>query len=782
MDLPGNVLSEYKCLTVLKECIKLKSLGQARRAYTYFMLLTLEPAIVVQEHLVLVFAKLGSLDDALYVFNRLLRRTAFSWTAMISGFTDYDQAYDAIGMYQHMLKEGVEPDRFTFISLFKACGSIGDLKQGKELHFEAQRLDFASNTFVSNTLISMYGKCGGVVEAEDVFHGLTIHSVVSWTAMITVYVENNQAEKGLLLFRQMQKEGMSPNDQTFVGAIQACGILAEMEDVSNKDGEATKAMSLELGKALHVEAWRGGFSSDAYIVTTLVSMYGKCGTLLEAEATFSTLAKHNVASWTAMISAYVENGHGEKALLVYRQMQEEGVSPNEHTLVCALQACDTLKSSDGVVGEANKSRPWEIGQALHADAHTRSFASREVLGNALVSMYGKYGVIKEAEHVFIGLSQRSVISWTAMLSAYVDQGKPERALQTYKQMHEAGAYPNQQTLVMAIQACDTFAENDEASTGTHREQSSVSICLKICQSLHVDAERIGLASDVFVGSALLSIYAKCGAFSQAKEVFCTLPRQDTGSWNAMLSAFVEHDRGEMALHLYRHMLEEKVTLDSITFMNVLQACNKICILNLCREVHFIIVSTSNDSNVLLTSSLIHTYGSCSSMQDGETTLVEMPQPDAVSWNACVASYAEAGDCEASSHILEAMLLACMRPDGITFASLLSASNHGGLVAEGREYFECMHEDYGLNPDFKHFAGVIDLLGRAGDFKRLENVLWGLPKPPDLAIWLSLLGSCYKHNNMDLGNFALLNAMKLQSNMVLTFDCMPSLSSDIALEV
>ncbi|KAI5059976.1 hypothetical protein GOP47_0024396 [Adiantum capillus-veneris] len=689
---------------------------------------------IFQEHLVLGFAKLGGLDDALFVFNRLVRRTAFSWTAMITGSADYDQGYQAIDMYQCMLMEGVEPDRFTFISLFKACGIIGYLKQGKELHLEAQRMDLASNTFVSNTLISMYGKCGGVAEAEDVFYRITIRSVVSWTAMIAVYVENNQAEK-------------------------------EMEDVSNIDGEFIKTMSLDLGKALHVEAWRAGFSSDAYIVTTLVSMYGKCGAIAEAEATFSALAKHNVPSWTAMISVYVENSHGEKALLVYRQMQEEGASPNEHTLVCALQACDTLTGTDGLGGQGKKSRSWEIGQALHADAHTRGFASGEVLGNALVSMYGRYGVVKEAEHVFTGLRQRNVISWTAMLSAYVDQGKPERALQTYLQMYEEGTYPNRQTLVMALQACDTLAESNDASTLTQHQQSSASICLNICQSLHVDAERTGLASDVFVGSALLSIYANCGAFSQAKEVFYTLPQYDTGSWNAMLSAFVERDGGEMALHLYRCMLEEDMTLDNITFMNVLQACNKVCILQLCREVHFSIVSTANDFNLLLVSSLIHTYGSCSSMPDAETTLVGMPRPDAVSWNACIASYAEAGNCEASSQILEAMLLACMQPDGITFAAILSACNHGGLV-EGTEYFESMRESYGLNPDFKHFAGVLDLLGRAGDFKRLENVLLRLPKQPDLAIWLSLLGSCYKHSNMELGRFALLNAVRLQSNIVL----------------
>eukprot|EP00250_Pteridium_aquilinum_P023928 c27960_g1_i1 orf=3-386(+) len=127
--------------------------------------------------------------------------------------------------------------------------------------------------------------------------------------MISVYVENNQGEKGLRLYRQMQAEGVSPNDQTFVCAIQACGTLAEIENACNVDGKVTKVMSLELGQALHVDAWRAGFSLDVYVATTLISMYGKCGAIVEAESTFSRLPMHNVASWTAMVSAYVEHGH-----------------------------------------------------------------------------------------------------------------------------------------------------------------------------------------------------------------------------------------------------------------------------------------------------------------------------------------------------------------------------------------------------------------------------------------------------------------------------------------
>lgn len=761
MEMPGSVFSEHKCLTFLKECIKLKALTQARRLHAHIFLLISEPSILLQEHLVLTFAKLGGLDDALYMFNRLLRQTVFSWTAVISGYADYGQAYEAIHMYEHMLKEGVEPDRFTFISLFQACGSIGNLELGKELHLEAQRQDFSSNIFVSNTLISMYGKCGGIAEAEDVFYGLTFRSVVSWTAMISVYVENNQAEKSLRLYRQMQAEGVSPNDQTFVGAMQACGFLAEMESACNVDGKVTEMMALELGQALHVDAWRAGFSSDIYVATTLISMYGKCGAISEAETTFTRLSKHNVASCTAMISAYAELGHGEKALLVYKQMQEQGIKPNEHTLVCTLQACDALTNKDGLVGQANKARSWEICKALHADAHTKSFASGEFLGNTLVSMYGKHGIIKEAEDVFVGLHQRSVVSWTAMLSAYVEQGKPEKALQTYKQMHEEGSDPNPQTLVMALQACGTLAEI-ENPTDVGQQLSIRNMCLEICQSLHVDAQKTGFASDVFVGSALLSMYAKFRALSQAKEVFRTLPRYDTGSWNAMLSAYVEQDQGKKALQLYKRMLEDQVTLDGLTFISVLQACNETCNLKICMQVHFSILSSGHDSDVSIASSLIHTYGKCASMLDAEATLFGMPQPDSVSCNACIASYAGEGNCEASWHNFEEMLLASLQPDGITFASILSTCNHAGFVKEGIEYFVCMGEDYSLNPDLMHFAAVIDLLGRAGDFKRLENVLWRLPMQPDLAIWLCLLGACYKHGNMELGKLAFDNAANLEA--------------------
>ncbi|KAH7436508.1 hypothetical protein KP509_05G023100 [Ceratopteris richardii] len=503
-------------------------------------------------------------------------------------------------------------------------------------------------------------------------------------------------------------------------------------------------------------------------------MYGKCGAIADAEMTFNnTSVKHNVASWTALISAYAECGHGEKALLAYRQMQDEGVRPNEQSLVCALQV---LTASNSVLGQSKKAKSWEIGQALHADAYTKSFASEELLGNVLVSMYGKHGVIEEAESVFTGLSQRSIVSWTAMLSAYVEQGEPERALQAYNQLQEDGYHPNEQTMVIALQACGMLAGNDYASLFIQQKQNS-SMCLEICQSLHTDAERKCLVSDVFVSCALLNAYSKCGVLLRAQEVFCAQPCYDTASWNAMIAAHVEHNQGPIGLQLYGQMLDKGKMVDAVTLMNALQACNKACILEACRDLHFVIVSSGHDLSLLLVSSLIHVYGSCSSISDAESTHDGVTQADVVLWNACIASYAEAGSCEACSQNLENMVLADMQPDGITFASVISSCNHTGFVHEGTEYFKCMLSEYRLNPDLKHYAAIIDLLGRAGDFKRLENVLWRLPRQPDLTIWLCVLGSCYKHGNFKLGRFVLYNALGLESKIACAYNCAPGLAKN-----
>ncbi|MCO5581395.1 hypothetical protein L7F22_035279 [Adiantum nelumboides] len=647
----------YLCL--LRTCILQQALPQAMQIHAHLVNHKADLTGVVGDYVVVALAKCGGVELARQVSASLPRRTVFSWTSMISAYTDAGLAHEALNMYQLMLEDGVEPDHYTFVSLLKACGSLPDLERGKQLHHEAQRMGFASDVFVGNTLVSMYGKCGDVLKAENVFSGLLVHDDVACNAMLSVYVEQGCTSKVLQLYRQMQDRGINGNELTLGITIQACHTLAEEVDAP----EYIKKMAFEIGRALHHDARNMGFNSSAFVANMLVSLYGKCGMVPEAEAVFCMLPTRDAQFWTIMLSVYVEQLQGKKALQFYKHMLFNDMHSDSYMLVTALQACSNLSEKnigpflDGLSAEEVG---LEIGMALHQDARWHGFTPYVYVATALLTMYGKFGRLVEAEDIFHNLSERTIVSWTAMLSAFVEQG--------------------------------------------------------------------------------------------------------------------EHSK---ALSLFRCMQEESIPLDDVTIICVLQACSELGNLDICKQIHLAVLAAGGYGKKV--GVLVHSYASCASMADAHAVFDEMVQPNVVVWSGCMAGSAEVNS-QASLVMLEAMRLSGVNPNHITFSSVLSACSHSGLTSEGIEYFHSMGKDYDINQEMKHYVYLTDLLGRAGNFKKLESILSRMPMQPNLTIWLCLLGMCLRHGNLELGKQAFIHAVKLEPTEAVTYILMSNIYAESAFEV
>lgn len=744
--------------SLLKACRKHKCLIHATRIRAHLAKHEVEIDVCLGEDLVITLVKCGDLEAALDAFYQLPCRTAFSWTAVISGLVDKGRASDALTMYAYMQEEGVEPDHYTFVILLKACGSVSDLVQGRNLHAEARSKGLILDVFVGTTLISMYGKCGAIMEAESVFIELLSRNIVTWNALLSAYVEQGQPDKALHLYWQMEKEGIVPNPQTFLIALQACGILADKED--SKLEEENKVIALEIGRALHAVARKKGFTLDVYIGNMLVSLYGKCNSIAEGENVFACFSQCNVVSWTALISMYVQQDQGEKALQSYQQMQEESVSPNQQTVVSALQACCILVEEGGGVFQ-RQMMSLEIGRALHADVGKQFDVLDAFVGTALVGMYAKCRAMVEAENVFSLLSLCTIVQWNGMLSAYVEHGQGGKALQSYRQLREEGICPNQGTFVITLQACCILLEEKQEASNVAEEHRNKIRVHEIGQALHADARKAGFGSDIIVGTTLVSMYGKCGTIAEAETVFFGLSRHNTIAWNAMLSAYVDQVQGEKALYLYEYFQNNHVVPNHITLMCYLQACSESGCMEICRKLHFLIISAGHDSGDFLASTLIDAYGSCASMVDARAVFDGLTRPCIAAWNACLAGYAGEGDSMSTLQLFGEMQLTCNEPSGTTFTSLLSNCSHTGLVEKGIEIFESIRMIFDMRPGVKHYVSMIDLLGRSGNLSMAEKILDRIPARCNLSIWLCLLGACRAHSNVKLGKVAFDHAVSLQ---------------------
>lgn len=542
----------------------------------------------------------------------------------------------------------------------------------------------------------------------------------------------------------------SPSDNTYMYLLQAC----------SKNKAPIEAKWVHAHLAHHRTHFNGFLGS--YLVMTLA----KCGAIVDAYCMSESLPSRTVFTWTALVFAYAECGQGQEALSMYQHMLEDNVKPNSYTFVSLFKACGTI--------------PDLIkGKELHALADRLGFLFDNVhVGTSLLSMYEKCGAIDEAEQVFAALSERNVVSWNVMLSAYVEQCQGEKALKLYRQMQMDGISADNRTLLFAIQACGILALQFEVEV--LEGESAKAASLNIGKALHGLARAKGFTSDICIATALLRMYGMCGAIVEAEYVFAALSHIDTVSWTAMIAMYVEQGQGERAIGLYIQMQAEHATVDDVTLICILQACNNRGCLEVCKKLHFDISSAGCDESSGVTATLIDAYGNCGSMVDAQAIFDKHPVPDIVVWNACIAGYAGQENTAASLQLFEKLKREGIKPDEVTFLVILTACNHSGLVVKGLQYFESMTRDYGLNPGLKHYGTMVYLLGNGGEFNRLERMLMTMPIQADLTIWLCLLDVCGEHGNLQLAKQAFDRAVNLQPNHATAYTMMSKIYADAGL--
>ncbi|KAJ7528357.1 hypothetical protein O6H91_15G000200 [Diphasiastrum complanatum] len=613
---------------------------------------------------------------------------------------------EALHMLELMVQQTTKPPIHAYVCLLKGCSRRKALAEGKQVHALIVQSVLDSNIFLANTLVHMYSKCGSVLHAHKVFKNMPQHNVYSWTAIISAYADSGEGEEAINLFQQMQETGLAPDKVLFVVVLKACASLA----------------GLEQGRKLHSDIIKRGFQSDVVVGSTLVNMYAKCGCTEDARELFDNLSERDVVSWNAMIAGYAQNGLGKEALALYEQMKQEGVQPDDVTLVLLLKACSSLAA-------------LEQGKRLHSEILKRGFQSDVVVGSTLVNMYAKCGCTEGARELFDNMSERDLVSWTAMIAGYAQNGLGKEALALYDQMKHEGVQPDNVTLVLLLKACASLAALEQG------------------KQLHSVIMKRGFQSDVVVGSTLVDMYAKCGCTEGARELFDNMSERDVVSWNAMIAGYVQSGLGKEALALYEQMKQEGVQPDIVTLVLLLNACASLAALEQGKQLHSVIMKRGFQSDVVVGSTLVDMYAKCGCTEGARELFDNMSERDVVSWNAMIAGYAQNGLGKEALALFEQMQREGTKPNEVTYISVLCACAHSGLVDQGRYFFDSMCKNQGVTPTKEHYACMVDLLGRAGCLADAELFINKMPIQPDIVVWMTLLGAARNHGHAEIGRRA-----------------------------
>eukprot|EP01018_Ginkgo_biloba_P002445 Gb_38364 [translate_table: standard] len=715
---------------------------------------------------------------------------------------------EALDILYKMEEREIQVDSNTYASLLHVCASTKSLVEGKQIHARMLKCGLDESTFLGVKLVSMYCKCGSVMDARLVFDNLPSRELFSWTSMIGGYVSQGHFEDTLTFFYEMQRLGIKPDNFIFPSVLKACASLA----------------TLQQGKEIHNYILRNGFESDVVVANALIDMYSKCRRIENAHQLFDKMSERDIISWNTMISCYMQNGCGNEALSLLHQMQLAGIKPNVITWNAIIAAYGQNGQDYEALGFFSQMQLSEVkpnsvtlvsvlpscanlaaveqGKEIHAYIIRSGVELDIFIGSALVDMYAKCGNLRDARQLFDKMPQRNDVLWNVMISGYAQNGHGEEALELFHHMQLSGLNPSVVTWNGLISGCTQSARDEDALELFHQmllakvkpDSFTFGSVITACSSLadleqgkeiHSRIIRSGFETDVFAGSALVDMYVKCGSTEDARRVFENIAQKNAVSWNAMIAGYGHNGQGDEALKLFRQMELAGVKPDmiswnaliagysqngqshealkllrqmqysgfkpnSFTFVTILPACAGLAVLEQGREIHACIIRSAVESDVFVGSALVDMYAKCSSIQDARKVFDKIYQKNVVSWNVMISGYAMHGYGEVALRLFHEMQKAGLKPDDITFTGVLSACSHAGLVDEGWQYFHSISQDYGLTPRMEHYACMVDLLGRAGHLDEAYNFIEKMPLEPDACVWGALLGACRIHCNVELG--------------------------------
>ncbi|KAF5207532.1 Pentatricopeptide repeat-containing protein [Thalictrum thalictroides] len=409
----------------------------------------------------------------------------------------------------------------------------------------------------------------------------------------------------------MKLSGIKPNNFTYPFLLISCANIP----------------SLNHGRTAHSSIIKIGLHSDSHVAHSLITMYARCSELGFARNVFDEISERDLVSWNSMIYGYSKMGFAAEAVGLFRRMRVAGFQPDEMTLVSVLGACGDL--GDLVLGK------WVEGFAEDNGIKMNSFVA-----SALISMYGKCGDLESARSIFNQMPIKDLVAWNAMITGYAQNGASNNAITLFHDMRRAGVDPDKITLIGVLSACASIGALD----------------LGMWVSAYV-LER-GLQYNVFVGTGLVDMFAKCGKLDLALNIFEGMPHKNAVTWNTMIYAFAVHGRARDAISLFKCMLEDRAVFpNDITFVGVLSACVHAGLINEgCHWFHMMQQTYGLTPRIEHYSCMVDLLARAGRLKEAFDFIEKMPEkPDAVILGAMLSACKKFGNMEVAERIMHLLL-------------------------------------------------------------------------------------------------------------------------------
>ncbi|XP_050234058.1 pentatricopeptide repeat-containing protein At5g08305 [Mercurialis annua] len=371
--------------------------------------------------------------------------------------------------------------------------------------------------------------------------------------------------------------------------------------------------------------------------------------------------------------------------------------------------------------------------------------------------------INYSYRVLISLSNPTIFNWNTVIRGYSISKNPNGSVSSFMQMLKFGVFADYLTFPFLVKAASRLLNKE------------------LGFSIHGYVLKHGFESDRFVSNSLIHMYgsfgeilyarkvfdemplknlvswnsmldgyAKCGDMGLARQVFDLMPEKDVLSWSSLIDGYVKTGVYGDAMVVFDKMLVSGPKPNEVTMVSVLCACAHLGALDKGRIMHNYVIDNKLPMTLVLRTSLVDMYAKCGAIDEAFDVFrgVRVEKSDVLLWNAMIGGLATHGLVKETLDLLKEMNVVGVKPDEITYLSVMHACAHGGLVKEAWHFFDCLVK-HGMTPKIEHYACIVDVMARAGQIEEAYKFVCEMPIEPTASMLGALLNGCMSYGKLDV---------------------------------
>lgn len=559
----------------------------------------------------------------------------------------------------------------------------------------------------------------------------------SWVSLRSTHssVRTHKHQRGQienLHLISLAKQGKLRDIHDFIQSMDEAGLPISPQSYECLFGICGKLGALSDGKLFHNRLQKIVNEYSGFLDNYILQMYCKCRSFKDAEKLFEEMVNRDSLSWTIIVSAYAGEGHLHKAIKLFLRMLALGIRPSPSII-------------SSLVGSFSDSSFLDLGKQIHSYLIRIGMTTNVTIDTSISNMYVKCGWLDAAEVLINKMTSKHAVSCTGLMVGYTQAARPMDAVELFAKMISEGVKLDEFVFSIALKACAALGD------------------LNMGRQIHAYSIKLGLESEVSVGTPLVDFYVKCARFKSAHQAFERISEPNDFSWSAIITGYCQSGRFDEALKTFKSLRSRGVVLNSFSYTNVFQACSAVSDLVYGAQVHADAIKNGQVSYLCGESAMITMYAKCGRLDYAHKAFLSIDKPDTIAWTAIICAYASHGKASEALVLFNKMQESGVEANAVTFIGVLNACSHSGLVTEGKKYLNSMLDEFSVDPTVDHYNCMIDIYARAGLLQEALEMIRGMPHEPDAMSWKSLLGGCWSHRNLDIGMIAAENVLKLDSS-------------------